>query len=303
MLLIPSLIVIAGSALALGMAAHGVLTGESDFGTWVAASFATINLVTGFVAVLMSTRRPVSNEAYSFFDYRPLQIRKINGVDSVGRNLGIATVISLKHPSFLHVHEFKAGDRLEFALDLPDSNIRIEAEVLACSPRITSGHEPCFQVDLGYVSLSDQARLRLIDYFFEDATPRAFNLQAQEPLATPRDKRNTRRNHPRISALLPITIQPQGAEAHLGLLVDLSAGGARLKLPMELKVGTMVQLQVPWFVGTREAKVSRCLREDGQVNPPCDIGLEFLSAMDLSERQRKSIAGIKSSASTLLPAA
>ncbi len=112
-------------------------------------------------------------------------------------------------------------------------------------------------------------------------------------------KRAEQRRQSRLPALAPVFVTDIGVSDApsqvLGLLVDLSENGARLKLPISLELGTSMRVEIPWFEGSVNAKVIRCSRESGQLNPPCDIGIQFETAIKISRRLRRSMKNLKES--------
>jgi hypothetical protein len=261
-------------------------------------------LVIGLGSILMANRAPISEDGYSFLDYRPLRIVSVN--DMVAEeSIGVATVISDVSLRFIHVSELPPGTRVSVDLDLPDANVALDAVVTSCRARVAAGQDPFFQVELKYMHVSEASRRELIRYFFEDATPRAFSMtqnSVQKEKAA-RGRGKELRKQPRTEALIPIYLTHGGGEKEFGVLTDLSPKGARLKLPLELKPGSNVLVQIPWLRGALKAKVVRCIKESGQINPPCDIGLQFLTELNLTPNQMKMIQVLRSNASSLVPAA
>jgi hypothetical protein len=302
----PSIAIASTSSICMVVALRELWSGSlapvDVLNTCAASGFAIYNLLTACYAISMGTKRPFSNDAYSFFDYRPLRIETVDGKKFGGEGLGLATAISNRNLHFLHMKEFAAGSMLRFELDLPDSHLTLEAVVESCKVKKAGDRHSVYETNLRYAELPYASRIELIRYFFEDATPK---VVATTSIREPGRKETTsnQRRSSRLPALIPVYVSgKQSSSQVLGLLVDLSEAGARLKLPETFSNGQQVMVDIPWMGGVLQAEVIRCVRESGQKNPPCDVGIRFSTSIQISPQQRKEINALKSSAEDRIPA-
>lgn len=276
------------------MGLMGISRNHFDIGSVVAAYFTWQHMLIGAIALRNSFKRPRSHESYSFFDYRPMQIKRVNDDRVSDESIALATVISESGLICAHNHSYSLGTKVGIVLSLPDADLILDTIVTQSEPIIRSGQAPFFQIHLKYQNIGQDERLELIRYFFEDATPRVFSLSERaSQIGTPVKKSINQRIGERVQSLVPVYVEPlelnSFAPRSLGLLVDISLKGARIKFPGELPLGTRVNVQVPWYNGTIAAKVVRCVQESGQMNPPSDIGFEFESPILLSKEQKDSL--------------
>ncbi|MBI3556442.1 MAG: glycosyltransferase, partial [Deltaproteobacteria bacterium] len=268
-----------------------------DIGLLSVTGFAAFYVALGIGAVRLTLKRPVSDEAYAFFDYRPLQIRTVDGAIPLARSTGIAVTISEKMVRFIHVQEFSPGARLHIELDLPDALLALETAVVACRRKESRGQGRLFETELRFSNLAVADRFELIRYFFEDATPRIFSSLNGGGARSVDKKFLDQRRQSRLPALLPVFVFADGEadpiatakDAVIGLVVELSTTNARIKMPSLIAVGQVIRLQIPWVDVSVLAKVARCSRESGQVNPPYDIGLSF--ALDITLKDQDLVTG------------
>jgi cellulose synthase/poly-beta-1,6-N-acetylglucosamine synthase-like glycosyltransferase len=258
--------------------------------------FSWVYLVLGILALVVARKRPLFQDSYSFLDYRPLQIREVNGKGTPELAPGIAVAISDRSLRFIHLQGLRAGTRASILLDLPGHELELHCEVTRCHPVITQGQSPFFQIDLDYVKLPQEAKMVLMKYFFEDAAPRVMargdtDRQLEEGPRKGPELRKTER----LPSLLPVFVREIGGkgEARIGLLVDLSEAGARIKFPGKLDAQCEVEVQIPWTESVVKGQVMRCVRESGQVNPPHDIGIRFHQNIQLTPIQRSSVEAVK----------
>jgi cellulose synthase (UDP-forming) len=270
---------------------------SGSFGLCAAGVFAFLNVLVSAAALLMARKKPYAEDTYSFFDYRPVRVRRIDGQEAEEHDLGVATVISAKSLSMIHMTPFPPEAMVEIELDLPSASLPLRAKVTRSHAQIAKGQAPIFQSELEFVQLTQSSRIRLVRYFFEDATPKLFASAPVEKVEKINKTGNEQRGRQRLPTIIPIFYRSETEpRSTLGLLADISWTGARIKISGSLEVGSTIVIDLPWFTGSVKAEVVRCTREQGQAHPPCDVGVRFLAKVEFTPQQLKSIQALKSSA-------
>lgn len=302
------------SAVVIGLSLSGFILGligiaksSLDLGAVVAAYFAWHNMVIGSIAMRNSLKKPSSSESYSFFDYRPMQIKRVNDQVVDHSSVALATTISEKGLVCVHTELYPVGTKVGVVLSLPDIDLILDTKVIRSEPIVKAGQAPFFQAHLQYQNMSREEHLELIRYFFEDATPRVFSLFDRKTAAPAAKQAKNQRIGERVQSLVPVYVESLDIvnqdSRTLGLLVDISLKGARVKFPNGFSVGEKVRVQMPWYNGTVTAKVVRCVQESGQMNPPCDVGFEFDEPILLTREQKDSMSELNASLKNMVSAA
>lgn len=257
-----------------------------DYGVLLSMAVASYYAFVALAGFRTLRKVPISKEGYTFFDYRSVRVKTQNDVAFPGATLGIAFVISEHSVQVVHMGPLPFGAVIGFDLDLPDASLSLTGRVNRCEPWVNQGMDALFIVEMRLIGVDEKTKQELSRYFFEDATPRAMNTAAKIVRENPAGRKGgeQRRKSVRLQTLHPAIIEeskPGGTTGQVGLLIDLSSGGARMKYPVAVEVGSMVHVQIPWLKKSLAARVARCTREAGQVNPPYDIGVTFVQEGEL----------------------
>lgn len=275
--LLVTLLVAIASVTAVVFEVRQLIDGDDSQGTFVAIVFAAFFAFVGVGAFVWSFKKPFSKKAYSFFDLRPLKILKAAHTDLSHPASAVATVISERTIRFSSVIYLPVGTEALLELVLPSSVLQLSAKILSVRSKKTVRGKNVgrivFEIDAEIPELSEETRLELIKYLFEDATPPVFRPIEEPMRKTFETSVRNRRIDKRFEGIIPTVIHQGQGNLSQGMLLDFSSNGARIRLDRELALGTEINVELPWFNRSFTAKVKRCQKQDQKVNPEFEIGL------------------------------
>ncbi|HUP55966.1 MAG TPA: glycosyltransferase family 2 protein, partial [Bdellovibrionota bacterium] len=266
-----------------------LFAGQASPGNVLSIFCALYFAIVSFMGSIRVAKGAFWKEAYTFFDSRPVRLSEIEGAPVVGIQLGIASAISEKRLRFHQAQPLPVGAHVQVEVELADATMRARCEVVDCRPSALGDRE-LSEIDLSYVDFGPEQRIQLLHYFFEDATPRLMSTHG--PLSASwlarREGKLERRQHERLAIAQRVWISSPETDVggelspeRLGLMIDVSRGGALVRNPEAVEPGSKVQVWVPWLKRRIEASVVRCQPIEGaEGDLAYELGVAFHSLLD-----------------------
>ena len=228
-------------------------------GLALAIAIAGYYLVVSLGCLFTVVKKPREEGVNSFFDHRPVRIRGAGAVDGA---FGVTLMLSESSFQVLHKEPLKAGGRLSLELSLPEAELLLTGSLESSIAWTAEGAVPMQVSRVRLDPMELGAREELHVYFFEHAVPQAMESTTRviREAALQLSLLEFQQAKKRKATLMPALIRRnlEGNTALPGLVMDVSARGARLKVREAYEVGSSIVIDLPWITRKLSARIIRC---------------------------------------------